>query len=90
MSKYTRTFLQEYKLRVVGSAVIAVVMHTRPPRRYRSLHLLSKDYLRGLFCIHDFHIPADKVLDFMHWVEMNLAITPLWLCPVKRCVSVHV
>lgn len=45
-------------------------------------HLLGKD-VEDLFIIQDFYIPSPKLKEFLAFVEGEVQIYPLWLCPVK-------
>jgi FAD/FMN-containing dehydrogenase len=33
--------------------------------------------------VQDVEIPVERTADFLHWFSSNVAMTPVWLCPLK-------
>jgi FAD/FMN-containing dehydrogenase len=58
--------------------VLDPLLHTRV--MYRALH---KSGLADFYMLQDIAVPYDKVEQFAQWLDGNLHIYPLWLCPLK-------
>ncbi|KAK0742979.1 hypothetical protein B0T18DRAFT_414172 [Schizothecium vesticola] len=52
-------------------------MHTRV--MYRAMH---QSGLSDFYLVQDVGIPFDKVEEFTIWLDKNLGLYPLWLCPL--------
>ena len=55
-------------------------MHTRV--MYRALH---QSGLADFYMVQDVGVPYDKAEEFTLWLEEQLEIYPLWLCPLRLC-----
>ncbi|KAL9111523.1 MAG: hypothetical protein Q9227_004011 [Pyrenula ochraceoflavens] len=53
-------------------------MHTRV--MYRAMH---KSGLSDFYMVQDVGIPYDKASDFTSWINLELKVYPLWLCPLR-------
>jgi FAD/FMN-containing dehydrogenase len=54
-------------------------MHTRV--MYHALHASGQS---KIYIIQDVAIPYTGATDFLNWLETNLPIYPLWLCPLRQ------
>ncbi|KAF1822544.1 FAD-binding domain-containing protein [Dissoconium aciculare CBS 342.82] len=54
-------------------------MHTRV--MYHALHASGQS---KIYIIQDVAIPYNGASDFLNWLETNLTIYPLWLCPLRQ------
>jgi delta24-sterol reductase len=54
-------------------------MHTRV--MYQALH---ESGMSNSYVIQDLAVPVDCAEDFLNWVNSNLEIYPLWLCPLVQ------
>ncbi|KAK5656659.1 hypothetical protein OQA88_4639 [Cercophora sp. LCS_1] len=53
-------------------------MHTRV--MYRALH---QSGLSDFYVVQDVGVPYDGAKEFTQWLDENLCVYPLWLCPLK-------
>ena len=53
-------------------------MHTRV--MYRAMH---KSGLSDYYMLQDVGVPYDKAGDFTSWLDSNLNVYPIWLCPLR-------
>lgn len=50
---------------------------------YKVLHALPGDSFARCFLVQDYYLPRARVGEFIECVNASVAITPLWLCPIK-------
>ncbi|KAF5621513.1 uncharacterized protein FTJAE_11234 [Fusarium tjaetaba] len=48
-------------------------------------HALHASRISDQFVVQDLALPYDTAETFVEWVESELGIWPLWLCPLKGC-----
>jgi hypothetical protein len=48
-------------------------------------HALHASRISSQFVVQDVALPYDTAETFINWVDSNLGIWPLWLCPLKGC-----
>jgi len=54
-------------------------MHTRV--MYHALHVSG---MSNSYVIQDLALPIDGAEDFLNWIDKDLEIYPLWLCPLSQ------
>ncbi|KAF4968708.1 hypothetical protein FZEAL_10349 [Fusarium zealandicum] len=48
-------------------------------------HALHASRISSQFVVQDLALPYDTAETFINWVDQELGIWPLWLCPLKGC-----
>ena len=48
-------------------------------------HALHAGGIASQFVVQDLALPYDTAEDFINWVDKELGIWPLWLCPLRGC-----
>ncbi|CAG9989032.1 unnamed protein product [Clonostachys byssicola] len=48
-------------------------------------HALHASGVSPQFVVQDLALPYETAEDFMKWVDQELGIWPLWLCPLRKC-----
>lgn len=85
LKKHLITAFEKYPPSISPSFLFRLFCNWKLSSRslYKALHkFLGKD-LEDLFIIQDFYIPSPKIEEFLDFVEREIKIYPLWLCPVK-------
>jgi len=84
MGKYYPAFPYTFLNNKISRWLLDSFLHTRV--LFQSMHLSNRSQR---FIIQDFGLPQSTAEDFLRYIDVQLGIFPLWLCPIRVAPEVN-